>query len=115
MTHADRIAIAATSTTARRLDAAGWGLFFIWVGVVLIAHLGWGAGLLGVGAVTLAVQVARAFLKLGAQPFWIVVGVLLIAGGLAEFLALQFDLMPALLIVAGLALVVSAVRRKGLT
>lgn len=110
MTHADRIVIAPTSITARRLDAAGWGLFFIWVGVALIAHLGWGAGLLGVGAITLVVQIARQFLKLGAEPFWIVVGVLFIAGGFAEFLALEFNLLPMLLIVAGLALVISSVR-----
>lgn len=111
MTHADRIAIAPMAGPARRLDAAGWGLFFIWVGVVLVAHLGWGAALLGVGAITLAVQIARQFLKLGAEPFWIVVGVLFVAGGFAEFLALEFNLLPVLLIVAGLALVISSIRR----
>ena len=111
MTHADRIAIAPMAGPARRLDAAGWGLFFIWVGVVLVARLGWGAALLGVGAITLAVQIARQFLKLGAEPFWIVVGVLFVAGGFAEFLALEFNLLPVLLIVAGLALVISSIRR----
>ena len=69
------------------------------------------AALLGVGAITLAVQIARQFLRLGAEPFWIVVGVLFVAGGFAEFLALEFSLLPVLLIGAGLALVISSIRR----
>lgn len=111
MSHAERIPIPEISSTVRRLDAGGWGLFFIWVGVVLIAHLGWGAGLLGVGAITLGVQLARAWLRLGGEPFWVVVGVLFVAGGVAEFLALDVNLLPVLLILAGLGLVISAVRR----
>ncbi len=110
MTHAELIP--QTSRTARRLDAGGWGLFFIWVGVALIAHLGWGAGLLGVGAITLAVQAARGYLRLAGEPFWVVVGVLFVAGGVAEFLALEFNLLPMLLILAGLGLVISAARRN---
>lgn len=110
MTHVERIPTPQSSTTARKLDVGGWGLFFIWVGIALVAHLGWGAGLLGVGAITLAVQVARGSLSVGAEPFWIVVGVLFVAGGLAEFLALEFNLLPVLLIVAGAALVISAFR-----
>ena len=111
MTHAERMSVPQTSTTARRLDAGGWGLFFIWVGVALIAGLGWGAGLLGVGTITLAVQVARRFLGAGAEPFWVVVGALFVAGGVAQLLSLEFNLLPVLLIIAGLGLVISAVRR----
>ena len=37
----------------KKLEAVGWGLFFIWVGTALFAHIGWGAGLLGVGIITL--------------------------------------------------------------
>ena len=111
MTHVERMSVAQTSTTARRLDAGGWGLFFIWVGVALIAGLGWGAGFLGVGILTLSVQVARKFLRVGAEPFWIVVGALFVAGGVAEFLTLELNLLPVLLIVAGLGLVISALRQ----
>ena len=46
-------------TTARRIDGAGWGLFFLWVGVALLLDVGWGIGLLGVGILTLAMQVVR--------------------------------------------------------
>ena len=112
MTHVEQIPMPQTSTTARRLDAGGWGLLVIWVGVALIAGFGWGAGLLGVGGITLAVQVARRFLRLGAEPFWIVVGALFVAGGVAEFLALELNLLPVLLIIGGLGLVISALRRN---
>jgi hypothetical protein len=27
----------------RKLEAAGWGLFFIWMGIALFGHIGWGA------------------------------------------------------------------------
>jgi hypothetical protein len=111
MTHAEPILKTDTSTISRRLDAVGWGSFFIWVGVALLAHLGWGFGLLGVGLVTLAVQVARRYLGLGAEPFWIVVGLLFLAGAIGELLAFQFNLLPVLLIVAGLGLLLSGVRR----
>ncbi|MFC1694280.1 hypothetical protein ACFL1R_12320 [Candidatus Latescibacterota bacterium] len=38
---------------ARKLDAAGWGLFFIWIGIALLSNVGWGIGLLGMGIITL--------------------------------------------------------------
>jgi hypothetical protein len=33
----------------RKLDAVGWGLFFIWMGIAVLANVGWGVGFLGVG------------------------------------------------------------------
>ncbi|MDH4264254.1 MAG: hypothetical protein OEW45_01330 [Deltaproteobacteria bacterium] len=45
----------------KKLDAAAWGLFFIWTGIAFLADVGWGAGLLGVGIITLGAQVARRY------------------------------------------------------
>jgi len=28
--------------SAAMIDAAGWGLFFIWVGIAFLADVGWG-------------------------------------------------------------------------
>jgi hypothetical protein len=47
----------------RKLDAAGWGLFFIWTGVAVLADVGWGVGLIGVGVIILGGLAAREFLQ----------------------------------------------------
>jgi hypothetical protein len=46
----------------RTLDAVCWGVFFIWIGVAILADLGWGVGLIGVGLIILGVPAARKFL-----------------------------------------------------
>lgn len=43
----------------REIDAIGWGVFFIWVGVAILADLGWGIGLVGVGLIILASYAAK--------------------------------------------------------
>jgi hypothetical protein len=47
----------------RKLDAVGWGLFFIWIGVAVLADVGWGVGLIGVGLIILGALVAREYLS----------------------------------------------------
>ncbi len=88
----------------RRLDAAGWGLFFIWVGIALVAHAGWGAGLLGVGIITLGMQVVRKYFALRVEVFWVMVGFFFLVGGVWKSLNVQFGLIPILCIAAGLTL-----------
>ncbi|MGE5804090.1 MAG: hypothetical protein ACM358_17725 [Gemmatimonadota bacterium] len=110
MTHVERIPAPTASSITRRVDAAGWGLFFIWVGVALLGHLGWGLGLLGVGAITVGVQLVRKYFGLAVEPFWVVVGMLFVIGGAAEFADLQFNLLPVVLIIGGFALLTSALR-----
>jgi hypothetical protein len=46
----------------RQLDAIGWGLFFIWIGIAVLANLGWGIGLIGVGLIILLKLLAREYL-----------------------------------------------------
>ena len=43
----------------RKSDAVGWGLFFIWIGIPILADVGWGVGLIGVGLVMLGAIEAR--------------------------------------------------------
>jgi hypothetical protein len=96
----------------KKLDAIGWGLFFIWVGIAFLANVGYGFGLLGVGVITLGGQVARMSLNLRLEGFWVVVGVLFLLGGLWELFEPRLSLVPILLIVVGLVWLVSAVRGK---
>lgn len=93
---------------ARKLDAIGWGLFFIWVGIAFLADLGWGVGLVGVGVLGLGEQVARRHYSLNMEGFWVVVSFLFIVGGLWTLFDAQVALVPLLLIVAGLAVLFSA-------
>ena len=47
----------------RKIDAAGWGLFFIWIGIAVLADMGWGVGLIGVGVIILGGLAAREYLS----------------------------------------------------
>lgn len=97
---------------ARRLDAAGWGLFFIWVGVSLLTDVGWGVGLVGVAAIIFLGQAARRFYGRSLEIFWVVVGVLFLLGGVGELYQIEFDMGPVLLIAVGGALLLTPFRRR---
>ena len=98
--------------TAHKLDIAGWGLFFIWIGIAFLANLGWGIGLVGVGILVLSGQMTRRYMGLRFEAFWAIVGALFVIGGVWEFLSVRVSLIPILCIVAGAALVVSALVGK---
>ncbi len=91
----------------KKLDAAAWGLFFIWTGIAFLADVGWGAGLLGVGIITLGAQVARRYFALKLEGFWVVVGFLFMVGGIWRLFNVQLALLPILGVVAGVVLLVS--------
>lgn len=97
---------------SKRLDAVGWGLFFIWVGVSLLMDLDWGVGLIGVAAIIFLGQAARNYYDLKLEKSWVVVGVLFLLSGIWELYQFQFGLLPILLIVAGGALLISVYRGR---
>ncbi len=101
-----------TKVLNKRLDAVGWGLFFIWVGIAFAADVGWGTGLLGVGIITLGGQAMRRYFGLRLEVFWVMVGFFFLLGGVWELLNVRFELIPILCIVAGVALLVSVLVRK---
>jgi len=92
------------SPLTRKLEAIGWGLFFIWMGIALFGHLGWGVGLLGVGIITLGVQAVRKYFELKLEGFWVAVGFCFVAAGIWNLFDIQLGLLPILCIVAGVAL-----------
>jgi len=96
----------------KKLDAAGWGLFFIWIGIALFARVGWEAGLLGVGIIILGVQLTRNYFGLKLEGFWVVAGFLFVLGGVWELFNVQFGLLPILCIAVGVALLVSTLVGK---
>jgi hypothetical protein len=97
---------------ARRLDTIGWGLFFVWVGIAVLADVGWGVGLLGVGVLALGEQIARKRHGLDIEGFWLVVGVLLVLGGGWDLVEERLWVVAVVLIIAGVALLISGVRDR---
>jgi hypothetical protein len=89
---------------SEKLDAAGWGLFFIWVGIAFLADFGWGWGLVGVAAIILSEAALRWRLGLKVGGFWIAVGAVFLLGGLWELFRVPWPLAPVLLILCGLAI-----------
>jgi hypothetical protein len=107
------------SALSKKLDAAGWGFFFIWTGIAFLADLDWGTGLLGVGMIGLATQAVRRYFGLAIDGFGLVIGIVFVVAGVRELLQLRLGeapipggLMPILSIVIGAVLVVSALLRK---
>ena len=94
---------------AKKLDAVGWAIFFIWAGVAWIANVGFGVGLIGVAAIILGIQAIRRLLGFNLEFFWIVVGIGFVIGGLWEYLEVQTPLAPIVLIIVGIALLVSVI------
>ncbi len=93
----------------KRLEGAGWGLLFIWVGIALATGIGWGVALVGVGLIALGVQLAR---KLGGLPldgFAVTVGAVFVVGGLWDIVNGSVGLVPLLCVGVGILLLVSAV------
>ncbi len=83
-----------------KIDAVGWGVFLIWMGIAFLTNISWGIGLIGVGV--------------------IIIGIVFLAWGVVELLSIQYGagvlipggVLPILFIVAGIALVVSGLFRK---
>jgi len=89
---------------ASKLDTIGWGAFFIWIGIAFLLDLGFGVGLLGVGAITLLEQAARVYYKIKLEMFWLVAGLVFLLGGLWDMFEPDLPFLPILLIIAGLVM-----------
>lgn len=96
----------------KKLDAAGWGLFFIWIGIALIAHIGWGTALLGVGIIILGAQAARKYCDLKWEGFWVAFGFFFVVSGICNFFNVHLGFFLILCFVVGIALLVSALGGK---
>ena len=100
-----------------RMDAFGWGLFFIWAGIAVLADVGWSAGILGVGVIALGLQAARRYLELPLDLFGLGMGLAIVAWAAWDYfqprtrLDVSSAVWPVLFIALGAVLVVRALRR----
>jgi hypothetical protein len=96
-----------------RISGIAWGLLFLWVGIALLANLGWGVGLVGAGVIVLGAQAARRFIvELPFEGFSVIVGFVFLVGGAWKLVYGQVDLVPIVCLVAGAALIVGAFTTK---
>ena len=98
---------------AQTISAVGWGAFFVWIGIVMLMDVPHGWALLVIGVITLAGQAARATFGLAREGFWLIVGALFLLGGVWQLFDVQLQLVPALLIGAGLAVILTRLWPEG--
>lgn len=98
---------------AQTISAVGWGAFFVWIGIVMMADIPPGWALLVIGAITLAGQVARSMLGLAREGFWLIVGSLFLLGGIWQLFEVQLQFVPLLLIGAGAAVILTSIWPAG--
>ena len=102
----------ATDAMDRKLNKVSGGLVLIWAGFTLLVRGGWGVGLAGVGAIIIGEQLARKFFAARFERQWAIAGIFLLGGGIVIQFGLTLSLVPALFIVIGITLLVSALRRE---
>jgi hypothetical protein len=101
------------TSMASKISGASFGAFLVWVGASYIIPWGPGIGLLGVGVIILGAQLARVSYKLALEWFWVVIGALFLAAGASDLSGVAMPwgyVFPILLIVVGVALIVSILR-----
>lgn len=75
---------------AALIESAGWGLFFVWISVALLADVGWGPALVGMGLISLGSQGVRRLSALKVDGWSVVIGTCLVVTGLAIWLPLPY-------------------------
>lgn len=97
-----------------------WGIFIIWFGVVTaflsgnpIGSINHPVFALGTGILFILLNLARSLLRLKLSVLTIGLGVLVtIVYAPVVFLRFQLPFLPALLVIAGIALVIGAIRTR---
>lgn len=95
---------AESSDRESMLDAVGWAIFFIWVGVAWLAGAEFGFMLVSIGILALLVQAARWLFHVKVEGFWVLLGCGFFAAGYWELWNVGIPLAPIVLIVAGVGL-----------
>ncbi len=93
------------SLKGARIDAVLWGLFFVWMGVILL----WkgmlpGVGSLGIGAIVLGGAFARWAFGATVSLFWLVIGGVFVLAGIGGLLRIDLPFLSIALIVCGILL-----------
>lgn len=94
--------------TSGPFEAIGWALLLIWIGIALLAQIGWGWALVGVSVIILGVQAALWQKGDIIDRFSVACGLVFLAAGVWLLLGLTWPLVPVLLIVMGVIMLWNA-------
>ena len=98
-----------SQSLSRRLDDLGWGLFLLMTGAMWLLPDAWlapGVWAVGTGLLLLVLNAVRYVKGVGVHPLTVVLGVVALAGGLADIEGLHLPLIAFFLLVAGATLLV---------
>jgi hypothetical protein len=96
-----------------RMDAAGWGLFLLMSGaMLLVPGLPDGSWLTGVGILLIGLSALRAIFGLPVNSFGVIMAVVLVAGGVGEVAGVAVPWFALMLVLCGLALVFGELVRR---
>ncbi len=100
---------------AARLDNIGWGVFLLMTGVLWLmsSALPSGTWLVGTGILLLALNAVRYLKGMTLSLFTLVLGILALAGGLADLANMRLPLFALALVAFGLLLLVRPFARRG--
>lgn len=96
------------------VDRAAAGIALIWLGIVWVAGIPVGIGLLGVALIVLADQLLRFRRGLRLKPFWLTLVLFFGVVGSLSLAGATLPPAPFLLILGGCALLLSLLVRGGL-
>jgi hypothetical protein len=90
-----------------RIDSAGWGVFFLMSGaMLLVPGLPAGSWLTGVGILLIGLSALRAMLGLPVSTFSVMMALVLVATGLGEAAGVAVPWFALMLVLCGVALVI---------
>ena len=92
----------ADSVVEAHKEKIATGILLTWVGSAWLLNLGWGVGLLGIGAIFIGSQVWRAKVdKLPPLWDWAAFGLLFLLGGMAALLGMDIRIAPGIVLITG--------------
>jgi hypothetical protein len=100
---------AVSSARVKQLDSVATAVFFIWIGIAVLAQIGWPWSLLGVGLILLGQQAALWRMGEKIDGFRLVCGVVFLFGAVWGLLGMTWPLAPVLLILIGVGSLWNAV------
>ncbi len=96
-----------------RIDSAGWGLFFLMSGaMLLVPGLPQGSWLTGVGTLLIGLSALRAMLGLPVSTFGVMMALVLVATGLGEAAGVAVPWFALMLVLCGVALAFGELIRR---